>query len=591
MMGTLTVAILQLLVSTSFATENECKKTVLLEEADWQYKPVNTDEWHAHRSGFQLSSQLPKNVPCCTGTLRLRLNTQHLEALKKCSSPAMLLPEIAGAKLVRLHDRAIPLPSGDYSSERILLPLSKEDLKNSFYIEIEIQSGPGNFTGAWMGKALIGDSMSLNKLLYLWRLHQQSIPLILSIVFFAIIAVVSPALLFSNTYRSLFLPFLFGIGGWVIFFLFLSGSVRSTFPEIGTILHFPFRLLAAGGQFYLMASLAQISPNKVRQIILLYIVVFILQIFETQFGQFQTVTYGLLNFTNIYALFYLFPKEKNAAAVALFIFALVAEIGHLSDSLKLILNAWEVEYPVIFLSRYCTPPILFYAVVFVSHALLTETERVELLEAKRLLYKRVSHDLQSPVAALRYLAPTLEGEEKELVQHIVKRVAGIIDSLRESERTTLSRIPLKKVLEFSREEKLLESKNKGHQAQITIAPDIGEDLYVIGNSSDFLRSVSNILNNAIEAAERESATIHISAVTKGSHSVELNFSDKGKMLTNEVLEKLGDAGFTSGKQNGQGLGLNFAKECVTSWGGKISFKRNQPQGLVVTATLRLANNT
>ena len=64
----------------------------------------------------------------------------------------------------------------------------------------------------------------------------------------------------------------------------------------------------------------------------------------------------------------------------------------------------------------------------------------------------------------------------------------------------------------------------------------------------------------------------------------LYLKDSGKGIPADVLHKIGQQGFTSGKQNGNGLGLFFAHSKIKEWGGALDISSNPELGTMVTVT-------
>lgn len=73
------------------------------------------------------------------------------------------------------------------------------------------------------------------------------------------------------------------------------------------------------------------------------------------------------------------------------------------------------------------------------------------------------------------------------------------------------------------------------------------------NAVEFKRVIINLINIAAEAIENVGEVII--SVTHAGKSVTIEIKDNGKGIPKAVLPKLGERGFSFGKQAGTGLGL------------------------------------
>ncbi len=99
----------------------------------------------------------------------------------------------------------------------------------------------------------------------------------------------------------------------------------------------------------------------------------------------------------------------------------------------------------------------------------------------------------------------------------------------------------------------------------------------------FERSISNLIDNAIEASDA-GAIIEIGTI-KCSSGVEVFVKDFGKGISNEDLKKIGTKGFSSGKANGNGLGLFYTKRFAEDLGGRFDIASELGDGTCTTLIL------
>lgn len=203
------------------------------------------------------------------------------------------------------------------------------------------------------------------------------------------------------------------------------------------------------------------------------------------------------------------------------------------------------------------------------------------------LATQVAHDIRSPVGALQAVSQMLSEEvdprKKKLIENAAKRINDIADNLVSQYRDNLTKdlssveidrnITLNSLVDDIIEEKKLslDLKNK----IIFKAPEsipIPKNL----NSTEFQRLISNLINNSIEALDKEYGLVEISLANIGG-KISIQVTDNGSGISSEYLKKIFEKGFSS-KAAGTGLGLSHAKEYITSLGGHLNVESSTNQG-------------
>ncbi|MBF0299798.1 MAG: hypothetical protein HQK51_13820 [Oligoflexia bacterium] len=116
-------------------------------------------------------------------------------------------------------------------------------------------------------------------------------------------------------------------------------------------------------------------------------------------------------------------------------------------------------------------------------------------------------------------------------------------------------------------------------------------LYIYCNQMELKNILSNLINNSIEAmdlistsnnsinslAEKEINSRKWINITfmDGINNIVIQIEDNGRGIPADVLQKIGQKGFTYGKENGNGLGVYYAKKNINSWGGDIFYQSIQ----------------
>lgn len=224
--------------------------------------------------------------------------------------------------------------------------------------------------------------------------------------------------------------------------------------------------------------------------------------------------------------------------------------------------------------------------------------------------QQVSHDIRSPLAALEMLSFQLQDlseEKRVLLRNSITRIRDIANSLVNKKNDNLitidfaqknneiknsinsnglTNVLLAPLVDSLVTEKRIENRaNHGIEIEFSQV-DLNYGLFSKINSSEFLRIVSNLLNNSIESFDNKVGRVVVSLGVDSDNFILLKVSDNGKGVLPEVMEKLFKRGASFGKASGMGLGLYNAKEVVESWGGKISIESKPGVGTAVCLRLQ-----
>jgi len=212
-----------------------------------------------------------------------------------------------------------------------------------------------------------------------------------------------------------------------------------------------------------------------------------------------------------------------------------------------------------------------------------EIKRVEVLEALREQSRQVSHDIQSPLGALKVANDSYSKNPKlsaKLMSKAIQRVEAIVDDLDSElptlingERTEVSSFDLIEVLEDIRLEKLAEYRNCGLRIVIELG---GRTAPLRGKEDDVSRLFSNLINNSVEASG-ENAFVRISAKV-GDKQIRVTFEDHGDGISASDLPLVMNYGFSKNKESGSGTGLAHARRVMESLGGSIEIESKLDQG-------------
>ncbi len=206
--------------------------------------------------------------------------------------------------------------------------------------------------------------------------------------------------------------------------------------------------------------------------------------------------------------------------------------------------------------------------VLLPARLVLETRRFA--KDKILFARQIGHDIKSPLSALNMLASLnnqLPEKQKSLLKKATQRITSIADSLLEIEKEKLKEIhpiELTAVVESLVSEKKIEFVNRNN-LNWTYHCELGQ-IMTLGHEVELKRTLSNLINNAVEAIE-ESGQIEVKLGVV-DHQAVLEITDSGKGMSASQIQQFGKLKGSS-KVKGHGLGVPAAISYLKSSGGSL----------------------
>lgn len=225
--------------------------------------------------------------------------------------------------------------------------------------------------------------------------------------------------------------------------------------------------------------------------------------------------------------------------------------------------------------------------------------RSERESAWREMAKQVAHEIKNPLTPLKLGVQLLEKSWKEQDPNFEKKFASFnksfieqIDSLATiaSEFSNFAKMPDTK-LEHLELVPIIEQAtrvfNSVDNVEISITNQVKDNLMVLGDKDQLLRTFNNLLKNAIEAAEgKEKVVIRIKIINDQKFAF-VEVEDNGKGIDVELQDKIFVPNFTT-KSSGTGLGLAFVKQAIENAGGTIQFNSEPNAGTTFYLSFPLA---
>lgn len=214
------------------------------------------------------------------------------------------------------------------------------------------------------------------------------------------------------------------------------------------------------------------------------------------------------------------------------------------------------------------------------------------------IIKKLQHDIDSPMTSIEFFfneaRQYLKEDLRQLGRQSLNRISDIINTLKVNEANSILEensskeiVAIYPILKRIVSEKRNEYKNR-MDVQIDLEPSSDKDAFISIKKSDFYRTISNIINNSVEA-KKENNDICIKV---SSHSIDGNIevviSDNGKGISEDHLDEIFEYGMTIDKETGSGIGLYQSKEYIESEGGKIEINSCQRQGTILKISLNEA---
>jgi signal transduction histidine kinase len=196
--------------------------------------------------------------------------------------------------------------------------------------------------------------------------------------------------------------------------------------------------------------------------------------------------------------------------------------------------------------------------------------------------RQMSHDIRSPLATLNTIISSMASipvDDIKLLNNSIDRINTIANHLlmdTQKDSSFVLPLPCYETAELGKElEDILDAKrlefSKNSNVKIYYEKN-NEYYYAFLDVHEFKRSISNLINNAVESqVPNFLVTVKIEISHIEDHKIKITIEDNGKGIGQAILEKLGKQELTT-KKNGNGLGLLHTYENVFSWNGSVAIE-------------------
>ncbi|MEC4684214.1 MAG: HAMP domain-containing sensor histidine kinase [Nitrospirota bacterium] len=227
--------------------------------------------------------------------------------------------------------------------------------------------------------------------------------------------------------------------------------------------------------------------------------------------------------------------------------------------------------------------------------------RSEKLTSLGTMLAGIAHEINNPLSNISTSAQILSeeidsNEDREFREELIEQIIQETDRARDI---------VKSVLEFTRDRDFKKEEinllnalretlrfiRTDMPTYITIAIDIPEDLVILADKQKIQHVFLNLLRNAVDAIPDEGVEgkiIITARVDREKKEVEIRFSDTGRGIPEEIINKIFDPFFTTkdiGK--GTGLGLYISHEIIKQHDGSIDLESRSGTGTTFIIKLPL----
>ena len=228
----------------------------------------------------------------------------------------------------------------------------------------------------------------------------------------------------------------------------------------------------------------------------------------------------------------------------------------------------------------------------------TREKRVE--EVRRDFVANVSHELKTPVGAIRLLSDAMQdaADDPEAVRRFAdrmftesERLGKLVQQIIELSRLQADdpldapvAVHLDDVIATAVDTSRMDAETKNIQVMVGGT----SDLQVFGNEQQVLAAVSNLVSNAVSYSENDSTVLVTTRVDEGS--VDISVVDQGIGIPADELDRIFERFYRVDparhrSTGGTGLGLSIVKHVAATHGGEVRVWSAEGQGSTFTLTL------
>ena len=226
----------------------------------------------------------------------------------------------------------------------------------------------------------------------------------------------------------------------------------------------------------------------------------------------------------------------------------------------------------------------------------SKSQQIALEEKEKfvMVARKVAHDINSPLASLKMMmAMSTELHEfkrstmNQAIESILDIANNLLSTYKGNEQQSTPETELREPLLLSDllvqllAEKRVQYGNRAIRFETEFDYD-AQFAFTNMQSSQFRRSVSNLINNAVDAIDNQNNGRVIVKLNADHHSVTVTIQDNGKGMPVAMIEKMVHRqSFTEGKEHGHGIGLQQVWDTVDNNDGRMLVSSTPGEGTVI----------
>lgn len=232
-------------------------------------------------------------------------------------------------------------------------------------------------------------------------------------------------------------------------------------------------------------------------------------------------------------------------------------------------------------------------------------EKVESERQNKELISNISHDLKTPIAAVKGyveglmdgVADTPEKQEKYIrtIYNKANDMDRLINELSFYSKIDTNRIPytFEKInvnAYFADCIEELSIEMEEQDIELTYSNDVEGDIQVIADAEQIKRVINNIVGNSVKYIDKPRGRIHIRVKDVGDF-VQVEIEDNGKGIASKDLPQIFDRFYRAdvsrnSSKGGSGIGLSIVKKIIEDHGGQVWAASKEQTGTVMYFVLR-----
>jgi signal transduction histidine kinase len=218
--------------------------------------------------------------------------------------------------------------------------------------------------------------------------------------------------------------------------------------------------------------------------------------------------------------------------------------------------------------------------------LLNEKKKLSVRDSS---FKRIMHDLRSPLEALKVVRD-IESEDrngcpekKEILNLSLENLEGIIQTYDSKKEESITEVTYQELIDICKG--VIKSINSNLKMNIDDSYQIQKSKILV-KKIVFVRTVTNLLNNALEATENDPAKVNIRVYKDKQDYITIAIADKGFGMSKDQLRIATRGGYTS-KTKGTGIGLSSSIENIQSLSGEVDIQSEVNLGTTIKIRIPL----